>query len=678
MILLAQACVEDKIPSGAQLADVPCVLNADKSAISFTAQGEARQLVIKSQNVSWELTGAPEWLTISPKSGSGDATVALTATENKDVDNNRVAVLQLKSTTSKYEFSKSITVSQNAAEVFLNTSESSLTLVPQAVQKEISVSSNVEWEAISSASWLTVTKPTTTTLSLNASENTTAGTRKATVTLRRVGKTAALATISVVQSEAGVTGSTEEVTFEVDGGTKSIDIEADVAWSATTSEASWLTVTPTNGTGGKASLGITALANNSTASRSGYVYVNIGTTKKLAIPVSQEGISFDVTGTLENFVADGSDEQKLTVESNTAWTVLSCPEWLTVAPTMGSKGTCEITLQATANNSLDSRSATLNIGVEGVTSANENITLTQEGVVTDLGDRSLDFDWETEQREVEITFPGSWSAMASDDWLTLSQTSGIGEETIVITAATNPGEDARTGTITVASEGRSIKITAVQQGQYLKINSTAGEVGAMGGSVSLTVTTTVGAAATVEYQGTAKEWLTYDSDGKGNYTLQIAYNPSANSRTAQFVIKPTMSGTNTTCSSGVKFAVTQKGRSLSANVSKIVFSVAGGTSGTYTITADSTYTITKPEADDWYTLQQDSANSTFYIVASENTTGQQRNSQLTVSLTGLPSGEEKSLAIEVVQYDLYNGYDAVAITRDSEAFFVIPLRLSVS
>ena len=655
---LAVSCVEERMPADVQPADVPCVLKTSRSAFSFNAKMATIKFDIKSQNVSWELTGAPEWLTISQKSGSGDATVTLTATGNKDVDNNRVAVLQLKSTTSKYEFSKNLTVTQSAADVFLNTSESSLTFAPQAVQKNVTVSSNVEWEAISSADWLALSKPEATTLSLNASENTTAGTRTATVTLRRVGKTQTLATISIVQSEAGVTGSTEEVAFEVDGGTKSVDIEADVAWSTRTSATSWLTVTPTSGTGGKASLGITALANNSTAARSGYVYVNIGTTQKLAIPVSQEGISFDVTGTLENFAAAGSDEQKLTVESNTAWAVLSCPEWLTVTPSQGNKGTCEITLQATANNSLNSRSATLRLGIEGV-SVYKDITVAQESVLTELGDRSLDFGWESSQKELTITVPGSWSAMASDDWLTLSQTGGIGEETILVTAAANPGEDARTGTITVASEGRSIKITVIQQGQYLKINSTAGEVGAMGGSVSLTVTTTVGAAATVEYQGTAKEWLTFDSDGKGNYTLQAAYNPSANSRTAQFVIKPTMSGTNTTCSSGVKFAVTQKGRSLSANVSKIVFSVAGGTSGTYTITADSTYTITKPEADDWYTLQQDSVNSTFYIVASENTAGQQRNSQLTVSLTGLPSGEEKSLAIEVVQYDLINGHEYV-------------------
>ena len=139
LVLLALSCVEDKIPSFAQLADIPCVLKADRSEIPFSAQGESKQLVIKSQNVSWELTGVPSWLTLSQKSGNGEAIVTLTAAENKGVDNTRVAVLQLRSTTSKYEFSKNLTVTQSAADVFLNTSETSLTLAPQAVQKNITV-----------------------------------------------------------------------------------------------------------------------------------------------------------------------------------------------------------------------------------------------------------------------------------------------------------------------------------------------------------------------------------------------------------------------------------------------------------------------------------------------------------------------------------------------------------
>ena len=659
VILLATSCVEERIPSGAQIADIPCVLNADKAALSFSAQGATAELVIKSQNVSWELTGAPEWLSLSQASGTGAATVTVTVTGNKDVDNARVAVLQLKSTTAKYEFGKNITVSQEAAAKYINVDRTSLSFTPQSAQATVAVSSNIDWEAVCTAGWLTLSKTDAATLSVAAGENTTAGSRTATITLRRVGTTQALATINVVQSEAGVTGSTAPVTFDVDGGTKSVDIEADVAWSATTSETSWLTVTPDSGDGGKAQLTIQALANQSATARSGFVYVKIGTEQKLAIPVSQEGVSLNVNGSLKNFAADGGAKQTLTVNSNIAWALLSCPEWLTATPVQGKKGSTEISLQASENKSLNSRSATLSIGVEGLTSAKKDITVTQEGVATDLGDSSLQFGWEESQKEVKITVPDSWSAMVSDSWFSLSQYSGSGGETIVVEAKANDGEDGRTGTITIASEGHSLKITVIQQGQYLKINSTAGEVGAMGGSVSLTVTTSVGETAVVEYEGDAKDWVTFGSDDDGVYTLQVAYNPSASSRTAQFVIKPTMSTTNAACTSGVKFAVTQRGRVLNANVSKIEVSVIGGTSSTYTITADSTYTITKPESDNWYILQHDAANGTFCIVVSENTTGEERTSQITASLTGLPSGETKNLIITVEQADvmLYEAVD---------------------
>ena len=649
VILLATSCVEERIPSGAQIADVPCVLNAAKSALSFSAVGASGELEINSKNVPWELTGAPEWLTVSQTSGTGTATVTVTVAGNKDIDNARVALLQLKSTTAKYEFSKSITVTQEAAAKYIFVDRTSLSFAPQAAQTSVVVSANVDWEAACSAGWLTLSKTDAATLSVAAGENATAGSRTATITLRRVGTTQALATISVVQSEAAVTGSIDNIAFDVNGGTKSVDIEADVAWNATSSQASWLTVTPDSGGGGKAQLKITALANNSTVARSGFVYVNIGTAQKLAIPVSQEGFLFDVAGTLENFAADGTTKQTLTVNSYIAWTVLSCPEWLTVTPEQAGKGSTEITLQASENNSLNTRSATLRIGIEGL-AIYKDVTVKQDGIVTDLGDCSLEYGWESSQKELVITVPDSWSAAVSDDWFSLSQNSGVGGETIVVTAKTNDGEEGRTGTITIASEGRSLKITVIQQGQYLKINSTAGEVGAMGGSVNLTVTTSVGATAVVEYEGDAKDWITFGSDDDDVYTLQVAYNPSIGSRTAQFVIKPTKSTTNTACTSGVKFAITQKGRALSAAVGEILMFSVGGKSETYTVTADSTYTITKPEGDDWYTLQHDSANATFSVVASENTTGEDRTSQLTISLTGLPDGEVKNLSIHVLQY----------------------------
>ena len=392
-IILAASCAEDRLPSGGQLADVPCVLNVDRSVHHFVAQGSSTELGITSKNVDWKLAGAPSWLTLSQVSGTGAATVAMTAAENKDVDKARVAVLQLESTTARYEFSTNITVDQEAAKIYLDVDRTSLSFTPQTTQATVVVNTNIEWEPVCSAAWLALSKTDAATLSVKAGENTTDGSRTATITLRRVGTATALATIVVVQSEAGVTGSTETVVLDVDGGTKSVDIEADVTWSATSSATSWLSVTPTSGVGGKVELKISALANKSTAARSGFVYVKIGSEQKLAIPVSQEGVSLNVNGSLKNFAADGGSKQTLTVNSNIAWALLSCPEWLAVTPAQGNKGGTEITLQASENKSLNSRSATLRIGIEGLT-IYKNITVTQNGVVTDLGDRSLEFGWE--------------------------------------------------------------------------------------------------------------------------------------------------------------------------------------------------------------------------------------------------------------------------------------------
>ena len=60
--------------------------------------------------------------------------------------------------------------------------------------------------------------------------------------------------------------------------------------------------------------------------------------------------------------------------------------------------------------------------------------------------------------------------------------------------------------------------------------------------------------------------------------------------------------------------------------------------------------ISKPDSDHWYVLQHDAKSCTFYVVVSKNTANDQRTSQLTISLDGLPDGEEKSLVIGIVQY----------------------------
>ena len=645
------SCLEDNIPSGGQLADRPYFLSVNKSNLYLRASQYhlSDDFTITSKNVSWEITGAPDWLTLSATTGTGDAVVTVTASENKDIDKSRTVFLKVSSTTPKYRYDKSVCVQQGAATASLTVDKTSLSLAPQAVTESVAVNSNVEWEAVCASSWITLSKTGDTALQISASENLTGAARTATVYLHRVGLTEALATISVTQSEGGVTGSTDEVKFGLDGGTKSVEIDADVAWSAVSSAPSWLAVAPGDGTAGKVQLKITALANNSAASRNGFVYVKIGDVEKLSIPVSQEGISLEVDADLQDFAANGDGSQKLSVTSNKEWKVLSAPEWLTATPGEGGKGTVEVTLQAAENRSLNSRSATLRIGIEGL-SVYKDVTVVQSGLDSEFGGSTLEFGWETSQKDIEVVVPGSWSAMVSVDWVSLSQYSGNGGEKVYVTVQTNDNEDARTGTVTFVTEGKTFSFSVVQQGQYLKINSIAGEVAAMGGSVELSITTTVGAKDSIEYEGAASGWLAVSGDSTGKYTLTAVYNPSMNPRVAQFVIKPTMDATNNACTQGVRFTVTQKGRNLMASTDKVEMFKSGGTSATYTVTADGKYSISKPDADNWYVLQHDEKARSFTLYLSENRTDDTRESLLTISLVELPEGETKQVLIPVTQY----------------------------
>ena len=648
--LCTLSCADDKMPIGGTFLDRPYHLSIGKDALSFGAsQNLSDNIAITSSEVSWEITGVPDWLTLSATTGTGDAVVTVTASENKDIDKSRTAFLKVSSTTPKYQYDKSVCVQQGAATASLTVDKTSLSLAPQAVTESVAVNSNVEWEAVCASSWITLSKTGDTALQISASENLTGAARTATVNLRRVGLTAALATISVTQSEGGVTGSTDEVKFGLDGGTKSVEIDADVAWSAVSSAPSWLAVAPGDGTAGKVQLKITALANNSAASRNGFVYVKIADAEKLSIPVSQEGISLEVDADLQDFAANGDGSQKLSVTSNKEWKVLSAPEWLTATPGEGGKGTVEVTLQAAENRSLNSRSATLRIGIEGL-SVYKDVTVVQDGLDSEFGGSTLEFPWEASQKDIEIVVPDSWSAMVSVDWVSLSQYSGSGGETVYVMVQTNDNEDARTGTVTFVTEGRTFTFSVVQQGQYLKINSIAGEVAAMGGSVDLSITTTVGAKDSIEYEGAASGWLAVSGDSNGKYTLTAVYNPSMNPRVAQFVIKPTMDATNNACTQGVRFTVTQKGRNLLASTDKVEMFKSGGTSATYTITADGKYSISKPDADNWYVLQHDEEAQSFTLYLSENRTDDTRESQLTISLQELPEGEVKQVVIPVTQY----------------------------
>ncbi len=57
-------------------------LSTNTPSLSFEAKGEQKSFAISS-NTNWEIS-KPEWCTLSVTSGTGDATISVTATENKE------------------------------------------------------------------------------------------------------------------------------------------------------------------------------------------------------------------------------------------------------------------------------------------------------------------------------------------------------------------------------------------------------------------------------------------------------------------------------------------------------------------------------------------------------------------------------------------------------------------
>ena len=649
MVLMAAGCSTEKTPENINIAPVAHRINVTGNTnITFGYNSNlSSSLKIEADNTGWELTGIPTgWLSATPTAGKTTTDVRLTAQENKSVDESRVAIMRVQSTEKGYNYSKDISVSQSAAEVVIAPRETSFSSSAAASVKTLSVDANVDWVAECSEEWLTLTKVSNSQLNISLTENL-AKTRKATITLKRSGTSAAISTVAVTQEEAGVTGSTETLTFDANGGTKNVPITADASWSAYTSDPSWLSVSPESGKNGSATITISATTNASTNTRSGFVYIKIGDETKLSIPVQQEGMSLSIEGTLQVMNGEGTNSYQLSVVSTSKWSVKEKNEWLNITPDNGESGTTNIVVSAEKNSSIHSRQGSFTISIPN-TPVSVNINVEQAGIT--IGPNTLYFGWSENSQSLNLSAPNAWNAMTSTDWITLSQYSGTGVSDIAVSVAINDNEDERNGTINIVTEGETKDIAVHQDGQYLKINPFSYSLSPMGSSFSITVSTTVGSQYSVDYLDNAKDWIQVSNNEGNIFKLTLSANPSRVARRADFSIKPTMATTNQACSSGVKQRIKQDGRSLSTSVKEIEMFSKGGTSSIYTIQAHGEYDIKKKSDDSWYVLQHDESANTFSVIVSKNTTKKKREGLITLSLLNMPEGESYIVEIPIIQY----------------------------
>lgn len=626
-VMALAGCTNQELSSDMTLSYTPKSISVGVNSVSFGAKDNlTATLSVKAMNTSWNISGEPEWVAVSPKQGDSSADVSLTAQENKSADESRVGVLNFRA--SDFNVDKMISVSQSQAEVEIKPSTTSISAKAAASSENVTVTANVEWTATCDASWIVLNKSGNT-LNVDWAENT-GSSRSATVHLKRASTDATIATIQVAQGEAGVTGSTDTMTFDVNGEEKTYTFDAEVSWTATTSDASWLTVSPANGSHVDKQLKITAQPNYQTNERSGFVYIKIGSSTKLEIPVRQSGVEMSASETSLKFEA-GAETRTVTLTSNVAWQIISKPEWLPVAPSKGAVGTTNIEIKAEANNSSTPRNGRVEFAINGGTNSFLSIDVSQSGSHLSDIPNTLDITSYAQSFAIDVTSTGFWMVSTdSGDWIQVSPTEHTGNGVLVIEIAENTTNKKRTGTVSIIqpSVQDTQTITINQEGKTFTVDCS--DVITTANPCTVTVSVASGVNWTVESE---VDWLTpapLQGSGNGDIKVGVAFNPSVVKRDGN--LKFTADGKGTSL-----FAFSQPGRTLSVDAEKIAFSSKGGESQVVIVVADGEFEATANRQ--WITVIRQPGANTFTVSVPELTSEAVRGGEVEIKLAGVPSGE---------------------------------------
>ena len=598
----------------------------------------------------WEFVDVASWLETTPGSGVSDSSFTLTTSANENATE-RTAIFYLTASAPDGKISRTMTATQAGMDPYIKFpeyEENTIVTNGRAHNLEIDVETNISDLAASfSETWGSARYDSANkAVILTLEENDLTETRMGSIELSSP-EYSATAGITISQLAPDVTiieGSSIE--FGAEGGVAEKKIVSDKAWTAKTT-ATWIEFTPQSGEAGETTLKISALPSYDTNSRKGDIYIYFGETEKKYIEITQAGRYLNVSPTEILLPNEEGASERINIESNVSWEVTSRPDWLTFDRTSGDGGNAVITISAKKNNSLNTRSGTIIIKDSETGSFESRVVVSQDGI--SFGDQStLEFNWQSSQQPIIIPFTYTWNAKVSSGWISLSQYTGEGDEEVMVSVTQNDSEEVRTGSVTFESEGGSVSIAIIQQGQYLSISSTSGEISAKGGEIELTISSTIEVEATIEYLTEATDWITTEKV-EDTYQIKADYNPSIMEREALLRLTPTDLEVSDKYSQGVTFHIKQYGRNLSCETSKIKVTVGGGTTPIYRISSDGTYTIENDPNDDWYTVVPNISKNTFYLVVSENTTGAERQGQISISLTELPEGETFTRVVMVKQ-----------------------------
>ena len=627
-------------------------IHPDRTEFQIGSEGGNAQFTVTSQDTPWAINSVPEWISVSPTSGSATANVSVSV-PNYLWASPRVGIFALESTSADWSFSRSMTVTQTGALPYLDIDKLDFSFDGEANSESVRVSSNFDWNLSNRGNWISVSMANDQmTVSVPANESGEDRTGEVDI---RFGNNV-MATVRVTQLAAKVSLKTDPLNFEIGAGAYKLTIESEAPWRAT-SYYDWIEVSPSSGEPGKTEVTVSVTPNPYDGERDGFLYFNFKTSdyQIAEIPVHQDGIILEMTDSdeyLQNLPSLGGD-QVFHLRSNTDWSIVQVPYFMTVSPMSGS-GSTSLSVKLNENASFDWRSEVLSLRRQ-TTGYQRDYWMQQRPRTFESSSTWLDCNDLAQELYFDVKTEGGWQLQGpdyqgNDAFFTPSPMQSRGDGRITFSVAENQNYGSREGFVNFfltgmdGYDGGLAQVSTIYvnqagwQDKYQEVRQEI-QLPSAGGTMSVDIATNDGWTAAFV---SSASWIRVDgpASGKGAGSLTLAFDENKTVDARSVKVRVSFEHLDP-----VEFTVTQLGKAIRLSSDALYFFAKGG-SITVVVDADGAYSVARASGD-WFTVTPGDDN-TFTVKADAYTGDAERSGSIVLKLTDLQTGSY-TLTLPVMQ-----------------------------
>ena len=393
---------------------------------------------------------------------------------------------------------------------------------------EIVLKSNGDWTINPTAEWIVVSPMSgkgDATLTLTVEANTTGEDRSTQIKATTKDNTATLVVTQRAQSpqpQYYLNVSPKNYRCGGAGGEFTVEVSSNLDWNVTVPQ--WITCSVTEGSNdATVTLTVSPIEDEKIEMREADVLFESSlTSDKVHVVQTVDPImGIEIMPKNLEFVCTG-ETKIIAVFTEDAWTASMDVDWVTLSQTEG-QGDAEIRVTLGENPNYEQRQTTVLFTTAG--GAQGMLGIRQEASPNPhfLEVSPLEFQFEKEggEREISVNCDTGWEFDMACDWLSLSQQSGIGNATVVLTAQPNLLTEPRTNAFFIKSGNLyyELSVTQAPGDTPLMVEFDADTVFVVytGGLQSLSLT------SNTTWQLQASSWITLiTSSGEGDAVFDIA------------------------------------------------------------------------------------------------------------------------------------------------------------